>query len=102
MFAVSPPGLTTDLAKHRLSLRRVHFLSLVAFIMAFSQLVALHTDDAAHVWAISSTMGLAYGGLFGLSPVVALEWFGIGEFHLPYSVSRRLVLVYPGSSQKLI
>ena len=27
-------------------------------------------------------LGLAYGGMFGLFPVIAIEWFGLGELDL--------------------
>lgn len=52
-------------------------MSLVASLFILSQTVALYTTDVGSLWIVSSLLGLAYGGLFGLAPVVCLEWFGL-------------------------
>jgi hypothetical protein len=67
------PGLGTDLAKHKLSIRRVHFLTLISFGFILAQLVALSTTDINNLWIVSSALGLSYGGLFGLAPVRSLS-----------------------------
>lgn len=40
------------------------------------------TDDVTNLWKASLALGLAYGGLFGLFPTIAIELFGIGEYYL--------------------
>jgi len=42
--------------------------------------MAIATDDVEDLWKASLTLGLAYGGLFGLSPTITIEWFGIAHF----------------------
>lgn len=41
--------------------------------------MAIATDDVTVLWRASLALGLAYGGLFGLFPAIAIEWFGLGE-----------------------
>lgn len=41
--------------------------------------MAMVIDDVTGLWKASLALGLAYGGLFGLFPTIAIEWFGLGE-----------------------
>lgn len=66
-------GVITDIAKHRFSIRRIHFMSVVSFLFILSQVTAIYTTDVGSLWIVSTLLGLAYGGLFGLAPVVCLE-----------------------------
>ncbi|CED85214.1 Major facilitator superfamily domain, general substrate transporter [Phaffia rhodozyma] len=75
-------GISSDLAKKNFRIRRIHFLSLISFVFLISQLVLLFTQKAEYLWITSSLLGLAYGGMFGLCPVVCLEWFGMANFSL--------------------
>ncbi|KAL7417962.1 major facilitator superfamily domain-containing protein [Mrakia frigida] len=75
-------GVITDVAKHRFSIRRIHFMSLVSSLFILSQVAALYTTDVRSLWIVSSLLGVAYGGLFGLAPVICLEWFGLANFSL--------------------
>lgn len=51
---------------------------LVSALFVLSQLAAIYQEDVEGLWIVSSLLGLAYGGLFGLAPMVVLEWFGLG------------------------
>lgn len=79
-------GIVTDVAKHRYGIRRIWFMSAVALVACVSQVVALYTTEVGSLWIVSSLLGLAYGGLFGLAPVVCLEWFGIASFSLNWGL----------------
>ncbi|GAA5926001.1 hypothetical protein JCM3775_005172 [Rhodotorula graminis] len=59
---------------------RVAFLPLTATILVASQLVALRTERAEHLWAATALTGLAHGCLFGISGIVGLERFGLKSF----------------------
>ncbi|GAA5906019.1 hypothetical protein JCM8208_006319 [Rhodotorula glutinis] len=59
---------------------RVAFLPLTASILVSSQLVALRTAHAEHLWAATALTGLAHGCLFGISGIVGLERFGLKSF----------------------
>jgi len=73
-------GVTSDYAKNRLHLPRSYCISLVAVLFIISQLMAMLTDDVTGLWMVSLMLGLAYGGLFGLFPMMAFEWFGMPHF----------------------
>jgi hypothetical protein len=40
--------------------------------------------DAALTTSIWSSLGLGYGGLFGLAPIIALELFGMDNWSMKY------------------
>ena len=42
----------------------------------------IQTESVKNLWIGSLMLGLAYGGMFGLFPVIAIEWFGLGELDL--------------------
>lgn len=69
----------SDLAKHRFAIRRIWFMSIVSTGFLISQVIALGTTDVHSLWLVSTVLGVSYGGLFGLAPVVCLEWFGLCE-----------------------
>lgn len=71
--------MTADFVKNHLHLPRSYCISLVSFLFVISQLMAIATDDVTVLWRASLALGLAYGGLFGLFPAIAIEWFGLGE-----------------------
>ena len=50
----------------------------MAFIL--SQVVAQNVENVKHLWMASSLIGLSYGAVFGLLPVIVIEWFGLGKF----------------------
>lgn len=37
-------------------------------------------QDPIDLWRPSVLLGLAYGAMFGIGPVLALEWFGLARF----------------------
>lgn len=44
-----------------------------------SQLAVLATSNVQHLWLVSAALGLAYGSLFNVIPMLVLEWFGMCE-----------------------
>jgi hypothetical protein len=44
--------------------------------------MVINTDDTSQLWKASATVGLAYGAMFGLCPIISLEWFGLGTLHV--------------------
>jgi hypothetical protein len=73
--------MTSDYAKNRLHLPRSYCASLVAVLFIVSQLMAVLTNDVTSLWRVSLVLGLAYGGLFGLFPMLTFEWFGMRELY---------------------
>lgn len=45
-----------------------------------SEIAVLNTTEVAHLWLVSASLGLAYGTLFNVMPMLVLEWFGMSEF----------------------
>jgi hypothetical protein len=44
-----------------------------------SQVAAMDTVEVRHLWLVSTLLGLAYGSLFNVLPMLVLEWFGMGR-----------------------
>jgi hypothetical protein len=42
------------------------------------------TTDLYALSRVSALLGMAYGNLFALLPIVVLEWFGLGELATSY------------------
>lgn len=55
------------------------FLPIVAVMFLGSQLAVLRTTDVQSLWLVSAALGLSYGSLFNVLPMLVLEWFGMGE-----------------------
>ncbi|KDQ53050.1 hypothetical protein JAAARDRAFT_162309 [Jaapia argillacea MUCL 33604] len=73
-------GLAADFTKNRLHLPRVYCASLVALMFLISQVTCMSIEDVQNLWKASASLGLAYGGLFGLFPTLMIEWFGLPHF----------------------
>jgi len=43
-----------------------------------SQLAGIGTTRVDHLWIVSTMLGLSYGSLFNVVPMLVLEWFGMG------------------------
>lgn len=82
-------GVLADIGRNKWGVSRPTFLCAVAGAFVFSQLVAAHIDDPDSLWIASGLLGLAYGGLFGLCPVIIIEWFGLGACAAQRSVVGR-------------
>lgn len=70
-------GIFTDFVKNRMGLRRAYCISLVAMFFFTSQLVAMSIVDVKDLWKASLLVGFSYGSLFGLSPTIIIDWFGM-------------------------
>ena len=44
-----------------------------------SQVAAMDTLEVQHLWLVSTLLGLSYGSLFNVMPMLILEWFGMRE-----------------------
>ncbi|KZO93801.1 MFS general substrate transporter [Calocera viscosa TUFC12733] len=73
-------GVSSDVSSHHLGAKRSYLLSFVALSFIVSQLVASRIERATHLWVASMLLGLSYGAVFGIMPMVSLEWFGMGHF----------------------
>ena len=70
-------GLAADLVKTKLSRPRSYCLVLISTLFILSQLVAAHVGEPENLWQSSTLLGLAYGMIFGLMPILVIEWFGL-------------------------
>ncbi|WVQ75306.1 hypothetical protein IAR50_004922 [Cryptococcus sp. DSM 104548] len=73
-------GIYSDYIKTHHQVRRIWSLPLVSLIFILSQLSALSTSSPSLLWLTSSLLGLAYGSLFNVMPMLVLEWFGMRHF----------------------
>ncbi|GMK57695.1 hypothetical protein CspeluHIS016_0405290 [Cutaneotrichosporon spelunceum] len=73
-------GAFSDLIKHRFGVRRIWFLPLVALMFIGAEVAVLATSDVERLWMVSAALGIAYGALFNVLPMLVLEWFGMSHF----------------------
>ncbi|KIR52421.1 hypothetical protein I315_05022 [Cryptococcus gattii Ru294] len=73
-------GVYSDFCKTHFRIRRIWALPLVACLFILSQLSALSTTHVQSLWIVSSLLGVAYGALFNVMPMLILEWFGMRHF----------------------
>ncbi|WVQ83780.1 hypothetical protein IAT38_005924 [Cryptococcus sp. DSM 104549] len=73
-------GIYSDFCKTRYQIARIWFLPVVATLFIISQFAALETVRVQSLWMVSSLLGLAYGALFNVMPMLVLEWFGMRHF----------------------
>ena len=71
-------GIVADMVKSRLRVPRSFCLPAMSVLFIFSQLSLVAIDDVRHLWMASVLLGLAYGCLYGLTPTISIEWFGLG------------------------
>ena len=57
---------------------------MVAAWFFVSQLVGLGVQDIKHLQYAVILVGISYGGVFGLLPTIASEWFGMGAHSRSY------------------
>lgn len=72
--------MLTDFAKHNYSIRRITFFILITSVFILSQITASRTTSPDELWRSSALLGLSYGAMFSLAPMIILEWFGIKRF----------------------
>ncbi|KAL7423403.1 GTP-binding protein rbg1 [Cryptotrichosporon argae] len=77
-------GVASDFCKTKFGVKRVWFLPAVAFMFLLSQLFALDTTHVSSLWRVSAALGLSYGSLFNVVPMLVLEWFGMAHFSQNY------------------
>ncbi len=63
---------------------QVWFLPVVALMFISSQLAAIATIRVDHLWIVSTMLGLSYGSLFNVVPMLTLEWFGMGTWKITH------------------
>lgn len=77
-------------------LNQIWLLPVVAGLFILSQTVALFTTHVESLWFVSTLLGVSYGCLFNVLPMLVLEWYGMGEsalmtwrFHRELTTSQR-------------
>lgn len=71
-------GAIADFANYR-GIQRIQCFSIVAVSVFVSQLVGLLVQENEQLQYAVFLVGVSYGGVFGLSPVIVLELFGIAH-----------------------
>lgn len=82
-------GFVSDIFKNRFRVKRVWFCCVTSIFFVISQLAAQSATNVNNLWHVSALLGFAYGNIFGLLPVVTLEFWGLGE---DLSISTREVV----------
>ncbi|KAI5992652.1 hypothetical protein EDC04DRAFT_1295271 [Pisolithus marmoratus] len=72
-------GLISDFARSYFRLPRGYCLCLVSLLFIVSQACAIGVSNISTLRMATATLGLAYGSLFGILPVIIIDWFGLGE-----------------------
>lgn len=85
-----------DFVKHR-GMRRVWCFSIVATSFLISQLAGLFVQENEQQQYVVLLVGASYGGVIGLSPIIVLEWFGIGPYNHLLPFKHQGLICFPGS-----
>lgn len=72
-------GFASDYAKTRFRIRRIWFCCVTSFVFVISQIAAQKASTVGRLWHVSAAVGFAYGNVFGLLPVVTMEFWGLRE-----------------------
>ena len=86
-FFFKKKGLISDLMKNKYKLPRSYLLAPIATLFFISQLILATVGNITQLWIASLLLGLAHGSLYSLYPTLCLEWFGMGTYHPPPSLS---------------
>ncbi|KAI5781250.1 major facilitator superfamily domain-containing protein [Geopyxis carbonaria] len=70
-------GISSDILYKRHRTPRMWMLILSSAVFIIAQLFALTISNPLNLWLVSALTGLAYGMLFGVSPTIVSETFGI-------------------------
>lgn len=73
-------GMLADFVKNRLHMPRSYCATVISTFFLISQVLVIFTEDARQLWKASALLGLAYGGMMGLFPILCIEWFGMPHF----------------------
>ena len=77
------PGLVSDFVHTRLRLPRAYCLCIVSTLFIISQTIAIMVSSVETLWVATLLLGFAYGSLFGSSPTIIIDWFGLGKSTFP-------------------
>lgn len=72
-------GSAADFGKHHWGWHRSYWMSVISIIFVLSQIFVLAVEDVTSLWQASTTLGFAYGGMYGLFPTIVIEGFGISK-----------------------
>ncbi|KAL4067164.1 major facilitator superfamily domain-containing protein [Scleroderma yunnanense] len=72
-------GLISDFIRTKLHLPRAYSLCVVSSFFIISQVFAISVSSVSALWFASILLGLAYGSLFGATPAILIEWFGLAH-----------------------
>lgn len=70
----------------------MYLATVISVLFFLSQLILMGIEDVGQLWRASASVGLAYGGTFGLLPVITIEWFGLKHFSQVRGEIRILIL----------
>ena len=73
-------GLTSDVMRRRYNIDRSFWLCVISISFIISQIVAQSIENPAHIGWATSLIGLSYGSLFAMGPVITLEIWGLESF----------------------
>lgn len=73
-------GISADMAHNRWGWPRVYLATAVSALFLVSQFILMGVNHIGSLWLASASVGLAYGGAFGLLPTITIEWFGLKHF----------------------
>jgi MFS family permease len=71
------PGISSDLLLRLYNLPRLYLILLSSFLFFIAVLLAIIITSPLYLFWVSSLNGLAYGMLFGVSPTIVSEAFGV-------------------------
>ncbi|KAJ8522776.1 hypothetical protein ONZ45_g655 [Pleurotus djamor] len=73
-------GLLSDFLSTRLSRPRSYCFVLAATLILLSQTAAASIDTVQRLWFATALLGLGYGSVAALTPILAIDYFGLAHF----------------------
>ncbi|KAI5988454.1 major facilitator superfamily domain-containing protein [Pisolithus marmoratus] len=72
-------GLISDFSHSYFRLPRGYYLCFVSILFILSQTFAIGVSDISTLRMATAILGLAYGSLIGILPVITIDWFGLAH-----------------------
>jgi len=69
--------MSSDVLVKRFHSQRLWLIIFSSSLFLFAQIAALNIANPLHLWMVSALTGLGYGFLFGVTPTIVSEAFGV-------------------------
>lgn len=87
-------GIGSDFLVKKLKTSRFWCMVASSSLFVVAQILALSVQNPHYLWTVSGISGLAYGALFGVSPSLVADAFGVSGLSLNWGVMMLSVVIW--------